>query len=40
MPELKSLNALVGEFVNLEYPLSNGARVKFLYDSKTYLEIS
>ncbi len=36
MPQLKNLNALVGKHVNLEYPLSNGARVKFLDDSKTY----
>ena len=30
MPELRSLNALVGQYVNLEYRLPNGAKVKFL----------
>lgn len=37
MPELKKLNALVGKFVNLEYPLPGGETVKFLNDGKTYL---
>ena len=37
MPELKSLNALVGSYVNLEYPLPGGQRVKFLNDGVTYL---
>ncbi len=37
MPKLKKLNALVGKFVNLEYPLPNGTRVKFLDDQMTYL---
>ncbi|MBO4894186.1 MAG: helix-turn-helix domain-containing protein [Clostridia bacterium] len=37
MPELESLNALVGKFVNLEYRLPNGEMVKFLDDGKTYL---
>ena len=37
MPELKSLNALVGGYVNLEYPLPGGARAKFLDDGTTYL---
>lgn len=37
MPEVESLNALVGRFVNLEYPLPNGACVKFLDDGTTYL---
>ena len=37
MPELKSLNALVGRFVNLEYPLPGGGKVKFLNDATTYL---
>lgn len=37
MPELKSLNALVGSFINLEYPLPGGQKVKFLNDSTTYL---
>ncbi len=31
------LNALVGQFVNLEYPLPSGVNVKFLNDSTTYL---
>ena len=30
-------NALVGSYVNLEYPLPGGARVKFLDDRTTYL---
>ena len=37
MPKLTKLNALVGEFVNLEYPLPSGASVKFLDDGTTYL---
>ena len=37
MPKLEKLNALVGSFVNLEYPLPNGAKVKFLNDQTTYL---
>ena len=37
MPKVEKLNALVGAYVNLEYPLSNGARVKFLDDQTTYL---
>ena len=37
MPKVESLNALVGRFVNLEYPLPGGARVKFLDDHTTYL---
>ncbi len=37
MPEVKALNALVGKYVNLEYPLPNGAKVKFLDDGTTYL---
>ncbi len=37
MPELKTLNALVGSFVNLEYPLPSGQKVKFLDDGTTYL---
>ena len=31
------LNALVGKYVNLEYQLPNGQKVKFLDDQKTYL---
>ena len=37
MPELKALNALVGSFVNLEYTLPGGQKVKFLDDGTTYL---
>lgn len=37
LPEVKRLNALVGEYVNLEYRLPNGEKVKFLDDRKTYL---
>lgn len=37
LPEVEKLNALVGKYVNLEYTLPNGAKVKFLDDEKTYL---
>ena len=37
MPKVESLNALVGKFVNLEYPLPNGMKAKFLNDGTTYL---
>ena len=37
MPKVETLNALVGKYVNLEYPLPNGRKVKFLEDDKTYL---
>ena len=37
MPRLEKLNALVGEYVNLAYPLPSGAAVKFLDDHATYL---
>ena len=37
MPKLEQLNALVGQFVNLEYRLPNGNYVKFLDDHTTYL---
>lgn len=37
MPKLEKLNALVGQFVNLEYRLPNGVMVKFLNDGTTYL---
>ncbi|MBQ7468812.1 MAG: helix-turn-helix domain-containing protein [Pseudobutyrivibrio sp.] len=37
MPKLEKLNALVGKYVNIEYPLSNGTKVKFLDDNTTYL---
>ena len=37
MPRLERLNALVGRYVNLSYPLPGGASVKFLDDGATYL---
>ena len=37
MPKVEALNALVGKFVNLEYRLPNGGKVKFLDDQTTYL---
>lgn len=37
MPELKKLNALVGSYVNLAYPLPGGMKAKFLDDNATYL---
>ena len=37
IPKLEKLNALVGRFVNLEYPLPGGMKAKFLDDQTTYL---
>ena len=37
LSRVDKLNALVGKYVNLEYTLSNGRKVKFLDDQKTYL---
>ena len=37
MPKLEKLNALVGGYVNLAYPLPSGECVKFLNDKTTYL---
>ena len=37
LPKLDKLNALVGSYVNLEYRLPNGQKVKFLNDQTTYL---
>ncbi|MBO4584866.1 MAG: helix-turn-helix domain-containing protein [Clostridia bacterium] len=37
MPKLEKLNALVGSYVNLEYPLPSGTSAKFLDDRATYL---
>ena len=37
LPKVEKLNALVGKFVNIAYPLPNGMAVKFLNDGKTYL---
>lgn len=37
MPKVDKLNALVGSYVNLEYQLPSGMKVKFLNDQTTYL---
>jgi len=37
MPQVTALNALVGAYINLEYRLPGGDRVKFLDDNATYL---
>ena len=37
MPRVEKLNALVGKYVNLEYPMPSGAKVKLLNDQVTYL---
>ena len=37
MPKVEKLNALVGSYVNLAYPLPSGLNVKFLDDGTTYL---
>ena len=37
MPKLEGLNALIGQYVNLEYRLPGGMYVKFLDDQTTYL---
>lgn len=37
LPKVEKLNALVGKYVNLEYTLPNGEKVRFLNDGKTYL---
>ena len=37
LPKVEKLNALVGKYVNLEYPLPNGQSVKLLDDRTTYL---
>ena len=37
MAEVTDLNALLGSFVNLAYPLPNGQSVKLLEDEKMYL---
>ncbi len=37
MPKVEKLNALVGKYVNLEYPLPGGTKAKFLDDRTTYL---
>ena len=37
MPKLERLSALVGGYINMEYRLPNGSKVKFLDDGATYL---
>ncbi len=37
LPKVERLNVLPGEFVNMEYSLPNGEKVKFLDDKQTYL---
>ena len=37
LPKVERLNALAGSYVNLEYTLPGGEKVKFLDDQKTYL---
>ena len=37
MPRVEKLNALVGSYVNLAYPLPSGFSVRFLDDQTTYL---
>lgn len=37
MPKVEKLNALVGSYVNIAYPLPSGVSVKFLDDRTTYL---
>ena len=37
MPKVEKLNALVGSYVNLAYPLPSGISAKFLDDRATYL---
>jgi len=36
MPKLDKLNALVGSYVNLEFPLPSGMKAKFLKDHVKY----
>lgn len=37
LPKVESLNVLSGSFINMEYTLENGEKVKFLDDRATYL---
>ncbi len=37
LPKVEKLNALVGSYVNLAYPLPSGEKAKFLNDGTTYL---
>ena len=37
LPKVDKLNALVGSYVNLEYPLPSGMKARFINDQTTYL---
>lgn len=37
LPKVENLNVLPGEFINMEYTLPNGEKVKFLDDKQAYL---
>jgi hypothetical protein len=37
MPKVEGLNVLSGSYINLEYPLPSGQKVKLLDDKATYL---
>ena len=37
LPKVEHLNVLSGEFINMEYTLPNGEKVKFLDNKQTYL---
>ena len=37
LPKVERLNALVGKYVNIEYPLPNGKTANFLDSNETYL---
>ena len=37
MPKVENLNVLSGSFINMEYILPNGLKIKFLDDNSTYL---
>lgn len=37
LPKVEQLNVLSGEFINMEYMLPNGTKIKFLDDKQTYL---
>ena len=37
MPKVEKLNVLSGSFINLEYRLPNGNKIKFLNDKASYL---
>ncbi len=37
MPKIKELYPLHGEFVNLEYTLPNGEKIKYLNNNESYL---